>query len=278
MIAVDADHQLVRLLRRLDHAEAVEPRGVEHDVAAALVEVVSHLDSLPLVIESAGVRDEDFGGWIRLLHPGAESGLELPDERELHATDESDLARGELSCQDAGEEGSLVLAEDDGPHVRGDGRFARRVQQGTVDEEESSVRVARGDRARCRFHHEADGDHQLGALIDEELQVGLVIFLRLAVKNQRFGDAEMWKGHPPQVRRQQDPVFGFAEPFVAVGGVAQAGSHDFEAPQRSIVEGLVASSTDVYREPDGVHSLLFPAAEKREQANAQGDPLHSRAL
>jgi len=61
-----------------------------------------------------------------------------------------------------------------------------------------------------------------------------------------------------------------------VGGVAQAGGHDFEAPQRSVVERLVASSADVYREPDGVCRLLLPAAKERDQANAQGDSLHCR--
>src|SRR5207249_9881904 len=91
LIAVDADHQLSRLLRRLDHAEAVETRGMKHDVAAALVEVVPDLDSLLFVVERARVRDEDLHRRVHLTHARAKPGLELADQRKLHSADESYL-------------------------------------------------------------------------------------------------------------------------------------------------------------------------------------------
>ena len=113
LIAVDADHQLSRLLRRLDHAQPVETRGVEHDVAAAPVEVVPHLDSLPLVVERARIRDEDLHRRIHLSHARAKPGLELADQRKLHSADESYLRPRQSPGERSGEKCAFMLAEHD---------------------------------------------------------------------------------------------------------------------------------------------------------------------
>ena len=140
------------------------------------------------------------------------------------------------------------------------------------------LRIARRDRPRCGLHHEPDGDHQLRALIDEELQVRLVVLLRLAGEHQRRRDGQVRVRLAAQIRRQQRAVFLLCEALISARRVPEAGSHDLEPAQGAVVEGLIAAASDVQREAHRARDLLLPATEQREEAAAQRESFHRPAL
>ena len=166
-----------------------------------------------------------------------------------HPAHEADLARpGHPSGQRAHQEAALLLAEDHRPHVGQLARCTPGVQQLGVDEHEARVRVARGDRLHGVLQHEAHAHREGDPLIDEELQVGLVVLLRLALQHRRLDGHRL---HPRgEALGEGGGALRSGGGTVAATLVHAVRGPELQAPERGVVEGLIPASTDVGHQAD----------------------------
>ena len=220
LVRVHADRELVLLARRLEHAEPGRARGVKDDVGALVVLREPELLALGRILERRA-------GRARVLHQhlelrvdrrdaGAVAGLELLDERDLHAAHEPDLAGPVEECRERADQvGALLLLEGERREVRGQ-RIAR--LHGVVHARELDGGELAGELVDVVREQEADAEHELAAARGELAQRRLAVGALAGLE-----------------RLDLDPELlpGLLEP--GVGGV---------------VEGLVAAPAHVEHEAD----------------------------
>jgi hypothetical protein len=221
----------------------------EDDLATLGEEILRDLLADGHVVEAAGVLHQHRGLGVGGLHARAEAGLELLDEGDLHAADEADLLLGHEARQRADQEAAFFFLEDDGAHVgEGDGS-ALGVEDRAVDEQELGGRVGLGDGLHGVLEREAGADGERGALVDEELEVGLVVLLDLGLDDDGLeGDGRQLGG---ELRREARVALGGGERLVAAGDVLHRAGPALQAAQGAVVEGLVAAAADVGDDADG---------------------------
>ena len=167
--------ELVGLHGREQRAVARVAAGAEDDVSAlaehrgrlllAPVRVVERLGATGRLVDAERL-DCCVGvlGAVLIAHAVL---VHWRDVEPVNATDGAAL--GHLAGHDAGQEPGLVLTENKTGEVR------RRLVIGVVDDGELDGRVGLGHGQRVVTEQEADGDHHVVLLVDEQLHVLLVV-------------------------------------------------------------------------------------------------------
>ena len=166
---------------------------------------------------------EDLHAGLGVLDALRVAGLELVDERDVHAADEADrVGLGGLGGRDTGEVRGLLLGEDERRDVVA-------LDHG-VDDAEGGLRVLLGGGLQRGAVGEADADDRVVALLGQRDQALLLVGVRLTVGGLDVG-----------------------------GLVAELLLRLLQTGERGVVEGLVALAADVVRDGKALAALALAA-------------------